>query len=158
MIILIGRSSVCLYYCACSLFQRTDKCISSLALLYRLICGFLKKPQSWKSSVPLFGAHVDGRLRRLVPQSGDIVEAADGKDPRRKILLRLAGSWILIGIVEIKQRERGVPARLLEMSGDGTLTPAIVSVLRCGDHTENGVKCLLKWKSAVSHLVKLKTL
>lgn len=116
MLILIGFSSLRLYHLLCSLFPRTDKCISSLFPFFCLICGF--KTWSWKSSIPLFAVHLEGRLCWLVPLSSDIVEAAHGKHPRKKkdILLRLAGSWILNGIVKIKQSERGVPACVLERS------------------------------------------
>lgn len=93
---------------------------------------------------------MDGRLCQLVPLSRDIVEAADGKHPPKKdILLRLAGSWILNGIVEIKQSERGVPACILERSEDTAMTLATLSLLLCSDHMVNTGGCLLKWKSAI---------
>lgn len=78
---------------------------------------------------------MDGRLCWFVPLSRDIVEAADGKRPLKKdILLRLAGSWILNGIVEIKQSERGVPACIPGRSEDTVMTLASLSLLLCSDH------------------------
>lgn len=47
-----------------------------------LICGF--KTQSWKSSIPLFTLHLEGRLCWLVALSSDDVEAAHGKRPRKR--------------------------------------------------------------------------
>lgn len=67
----------------------------------------------------------------------------------KDILLRLAGSWILNGIVKIKQSERSVPACMLERRMVDTLTLAVVSLLLRGDGRD---KCLLQLKSAMSYL------